>query len=160
MRSPHEQHSLQGHNGFETNPTPLHRAGELLPSSVWLAWRRGSREDRGTTADSNYSSVAIWLLQHFISGVTGESERERGEQRGKTRMPQTDRGSCRLNMRHHPVALPQSLLFFPSLLVVHNALSYSLQLFINPQLSTVNNNVSSWRERGRGASLRQCILMA
>lgn len=100
---------------------------------------------------SGSSSILFQELRERVREKEANGEESRGCHK------QTD--SCRLNMKHHPVALPQSLLFFPSLLVVHNALSHSLQLFITPQLSTVNNNVSSWRERGRGASLRQCILM-
>lgn len=51
-------------------------------------------------------------------------------------------------MKYLPVALLPPL-FVPSLLVVHNAPSLSLPLFITPQLSTVNNDVSSKRKRER-----------
>ena len=58
-------------------------------------------------------------------------------------------------MKHLPVAFSLSSLFSPSLLVVDNGLSLSLQLFLTLHLSTVNNDVSSRREGGRGPSRRQ-----
>lgn len=145
---PMNKNSLQGNNG------PQHRASRLLPPLCdWPKEEETGRTEEGRTTKSNYSSVAVRTLKRFLfqgqNKRQKEQKRKRKRQEGKYTMGEKTRPAL-IECETSPCG---SLFLAPSPLVGHHASSPSLQLFVSPQLSTVNNDVPS--RRGRSEALGQ-----